>query len=134
MSASDLMEDAVGDWVFGTLLSPVYLALFTSSTGLESGDATSEVQTSATAGYNRQACAISQTSTGATNVWSNSDAESFTASGSGWTDVTHFALCAGGTPGDNDIYVYGALDTTIANINDGDTINFAIGELDFDVG
>lgn len=137
MAKSDLASEAVADWLFGGLTPTVpgtwYLALFKSSTGLSTGGAAQEVQTSATLGYARQACALTQTSTGATVTYSNSAAETFTASGGAWADVTHVGLCASSTPGTNDVWIYGALTAPITNIGDGTSVTFAIGELDLDV-
>ena len=137
MAMSQLAREAVADWLLGgaspTIPSTYYLALFKLETGLTTGSAAQEVQTSATLGYTRPACALTQTATGATVTYSNSALETFTASGGAWSDVAWVGLCASSTPGTNDVWIYGALTAPITNIGDGSTVSFAIGELDLNV-
>lgn len=137
MAMSDLAEADVGSVYLGagstSRPATLYLALFKSATGLESGSAAQEVQTSATLGYNRQLCALTDDSSGGTVSFSNTAAETFTASGGAWSDVTHVGLCASGTPGTNDVWFYDALDSAITNIGDGSSVQFAAGALDIAV-
>lgn len=137
MAMSTLAREAVADWLLGgaspTKPSTYYLALFKSETGLATGQASQEVLASATLGYARQACAVTQTATGATVTYSNAAEEVFTASGGAWSDVTHVGLCNSSTVGTNDVWIYGALSAPITNIGDGSSITFAIGDLDLNV-
>ena len=121
-SFSDYLEDAVLDHVFNNtaLTSPttVYLALFTVAP-TDAGGGT-EVSGS---GYARQATAFGASSGGAI---ANTAAESFTASGGNFGNVVAvgiFDAVSGGNmlAWDN---------ITSATVNDGDTINFAIGAID----
>lgn len=138
MASSTLAKTAAGSVLVNggspTIPSTWYLALFKSETGLSTGSAAQEVQVTATAGYNRQAVALTDDSGGGITTYSNSAAESFTASGSAWADVHWVGLCASGTPGTNDVWYYAALPTPITNIGVGSTVNFAIGEIDIPVG
>jgi hypothetical protein len=136
---SDLAEAAIGENAINggseTIPGTWYLALFKSGaeSTLETGSAAQEVQTSATAGYNRQAMAISDDSSGGTISYSNAAAETFTASGSAWSDVYFVGLCESQTPGTDDVWYYGPLTTAITNIGDGSSVQFAIGEIDIPV-
>lgn len=124
MSAmSNYLEDALINAVLRntsyTSPATVYLSLHTADptdagTGAEiSGD-----------GYSRQACAFSAPSGGAT---SNSAEETFTASGGDWGTITHFGIWDASTNGN--LLFHGAL-TASRDVNDGETLTIAIGDLD----
>ena len=136
MAASNILKEDAVKHMFGiTTWTPGtwYVALFKSATGLATGSASQEVQTSATLGYARQAFAATWAGSGDPGSVSNTGAHNFAASGGAWADVTHVALCESSTPGANDIGPWLALDEAIVNINDGSTVDFAIGDLVFEV-
>lgn len=97
----------------------VYLALFTAAPG-EAGGGT-EV---AGSGYARQAVAFGAHSDG---VCSNTGAIAFTANGGNWGVITHVGIFDASSGGN--LLMYGPM-TNSRTINDGETLNFAIGEID----
>lgn len=121
-SFSDFLEDELLDHVFGgaAYSSPaaVHLALFTVAP-TDAGGGT-EVSGS---GYARQQTAFDVSSGGAT---ANTALESFTASGGNFGDVLAIGIFDAATVGN-----LLAWDTiTSATVNDGDTIEFAAGDID----
>lgn len=121
-SFSDYLEDAVLDHVFRNtaLTSPtnVYLALYTAAP-TDAGGGT-EVSGS---GYAREALTFGAASGGA---MSNTAAVSFTASGGNFGDVVAIGIFDASSAGN--LLAWDAI--TTATINDGDTLNFAIGDID----
>ncbi len=120
----DWAENAAMDWLMGGA-SPSrpttrHLALFTSATDDASGG--TELSTG---GYSRQAVTCGASSGGAC---SNTNALTFTASGADWAAITHAAI-HDASSGGNRLW-HGAL-TASKDLGDGDSIVFAIGELDF---
>ena len=102
----------------------VYLALFTAVTDAEAGTGT-EVSGG---GYARQAITFGAHSNGAV---SNSAPVSFTASGANYGTVTHAAIFDASSAG-NAISIIKALAVSRV-VNDGDTLTFATGDIDFTV-
>lgn len=100
----------------------VYLALFTAVSDAEAGSGT-EVSTG---GYARQAITFGAHSNGAV---ANSVAVSFTASGANYGTVTHAGIFDASSAG-NAISIIKALASSRV-VNDGDTLTFAIGDIDF---
>lgn len=98
------------------------VALFTADPG-EAGSMTNEVANAN--GYSRQSVTFSAASGGAT---SNSGAVSFTASGGNFGTVTHIGITDSATHQGGTMLMYASI--TSAAVNDGDTLNFAIGEID----
>lgn len=121
-SASDYLENAILNHVFRNtaLTSPatVYMGLFTVAP-TDAGGGTEVTG----GGYARQAVAFSAPSGGAI---SNSAIEEFTASGANFGTIVAFGLFDAPTAGN--LLAWGTI--TSATINDGDTLRFAIGDID----
>jgi hypothetical protein len=129
MSAlSDYAEKLLLDFLMtaGTATRPSarYIALYTAAPS-DSGGGT-EVSGN---GYSRQSATFAAASTpGGTT--SNSGAVSFTASGGSWGTITHMAIFDASTSGN--MLWHGAL-TASKTIGDGDTLEFAIGNIDLTI-
>lgn len=121
-SASDYLENAILNHVFRNtaLTSPatVYMGLFTVAP-TDAGGGTEVTG----GGYARQAVAFGAPSGGAI---SNSAIEEFTASGANFGTIVAFGLFDAPTAGN--LLAWGTI--TSATINDGDTLRFAIGDID----
>lgn len=121
-SFSDYLEDAVLDHAFRNtaLTSPttVYLALYT----VAPTDAGGGTEVSG-GGYARQSITFGAASGGA---MSNTAAVSFTASGANFGDVLAVGIFDALTVGN--LLAWDGI--TSATVNDGDTIEFAIGDID----
>lgn len=119
---SDYLENAVLDHVFRntayTPVATVYLALFTTAP-TDAGGGT-EVSGS---GYARQATAFGAASGG---TMSNTGAEAFTASGGNFGTIVAVGIYDASTAGN--LLAWKTI-TSVA-INDGDTLNFPIGDID----
>lgn len=118
-SENELLDHLLGTAAF-TMPTQVYAALLTAATDQEVPTLT-EVSGG---GYARQAVDFSAASGGAT---SNSNLVSWTASGANFGTVTHVALYDASTSGN--ALMVGAL-TASKTVNDGDSFQFAIGDLD----
>jgi hypothetical protein len=129
MSAlSDHAEKLVLDWLMtnGTATRPTawYLALYTSAPS-DSGGGT-EVSTG---GYARQSVTFDAASSpGGTT--SNTNAPSFTASGANYGTVSHVGIFDNSSGGN--LLWHGAM-TASKTVNDGDTLEFAIGDIDLTI-
>ncbi len=129
MSAlSDFSEKLLLDWLMtsGSATRPTawYVALYTAAPS-DSGGGT-EVSGN---GYIRKAVAFDAASTpGGTT--SNTGAVSFTASGGSWGTITHIGIFTAETGGN--LLWHGGL-TASKTVGDGDTIEFAIGNIDLTV-
>jgi hypothetical protein len=129
MSAlSDFSEKLLLDWLMtsGSATRPTawYVALYTAAPS-DSGGGT-EVSGN---GYVRKAVAFDAASTpGGTT--SNTGAVSFTASGGAWGTITHIGIFTAETSGN--LLWHGGLTASKA-VGDGDTIEFAIGNIDLTV-
>jgi hypothetical protein len=129
MSAlSDYSEKLLLDWLMtsGSATRPTawYVALYTAAPS-DSGGGT-EVSGN---GYVRKAVAFDAASTpGGTT--SNTGAVSFTASGGVWGTITHIGIFDAETSGN--LLWHGSLTASKA-VGDGDTIEFAIGNIDLTV-
>lgn len=121
-SFSDYLEDAVLDHVFRNtaLTSPtaVYLALYTAAP-TDAGGGT-EVSGS---GYARQAITFGAADGGA---MANTAAVEFTASGGNFGAVVAVGVFDASTAGN----LLAWDEITSATVNDGDTLRFAIGDID----
>lgn len=121
-SFSDYLENAVLDYVFRNTGAPtstnVYLALFTVAP-TDAGGGT-EVSGS---GYARQTITFGAAAGGAI---ANTGAVSFTASGGNFGSVVAVGIFDASTVGNMIAWD----DITSATVNDGDTINFPIGDID----
>lgn len=122
---SDYSEKLLLDWLMtsGAATRPTawFVALYTSAPS-DSGGGT-EVSGN---GYSRQSVAFAAASTpGGTT--SNTGAVSFTAAGGSWGTITHMAIFTASTGGN--MLWHGAL-TASKTVGDGDTLEFAIGNID----
>ena len=122
---SDYAEKLLLDWMMttGSATRPTawYVALYTAAPS-DSGGGT-EVSGS---GYSRQSVTFAAASTpGGTT--SNTGAVSFTASGGSWGTITHMGIHTASTGGN--LLWHGAL-TASKTVGDGDTLEFAIGNID----
>lgn len=121
-SFSDYLENELLDHVFAnaayTSPTTVYLGLYTVAP-TDAGGGTEVTG----AGYARQACAFDVAASGAT---ANSAAESFTASGGNFGNVVAIGIFDAVSAGN--LLAWDGI--TSATVNDGDTINFAIGAID----
>jgi len=126
MSAlSDHAENLLLNWLMttGTATRPTswYVALYTAAPS-DAGGGT-EVSGS---GYTRQSVSWG-TATGTGGTTDNSGAVSFTASGGSFGTVTHIGIFDASTGGN--LLWHGAL-TASKTVNDGDTLQFAAGDID----
>lgn len=126
MSAlSDHAENLLLNWLMttGTATRPTswYVALYTAAPS-DAGGGT-EVSGS---GYTRQSVSW-DTATGTGGTTDNSGAVSFTASGGSFGTVTHIGIFDASTGGN--LLWHGAL-TASKTVNDGDTLQFAAGDID----
>lgn len=119
---SDYLENELLDHVFRnaayTPAAAVYLGLFTAAPS-DAGGGT-EVSTG---GYAREAITFGAASGGAI---SNTSAVEFTASGGNFGTITHVGIFDAATTGN--LLAWKAI--TNVTINDGDTLNFPIGDID----
>ena len=121
-SFSDYLENAVLNHVFrnSALTSPTttYLALYTAAPT----DAGGGTQVTG-AGYARQAITFGAPSSGAI---ANTSAVSFTATGGNYGNVVAVGIFDASTAGN----LLAWDEITSATVNDTDTLNFAIGDID----
>lgn len=122
---SDYAEKLLLDFMMttGTATRPTswYVALYTAAPS-DSGGGT-EVSGS---GYSRQSVAFAAaTSPGGTT--SNTDAVTFTAAGGSWGTVSHIGIFDASTAGN--LLWHGAMIAS-KTIADGDTLEFAVGNID----
>ena len=126
MSAlSDYAEKLLLDYMMtnGSVTRPTawYIGLFTSATN----DSTGGTEVSGN-GYARQSVTFDAATT-TTGTTSNSNAPTFTAAGGNWGTITHIAIFDALTGG-NRLW-HGALAAS-KSIDDGDSLQFAIGNVD----
>jgi hypothetical protein len=125
---SDYAEKLLLDWAMttGSATRPTawYVALYTAAPS-DSGGGT-EVSTG---GYSRKAVTFGAASSpGGTT--SNTGAVSFTASGANYGTVTHIGIFDASTGGN--LLWHGAM-TASKTVNDGDTLEFSIGNIDLTI-
>ena len=124
---SDYAENLILNWLMkntGTAPSATYLALFTAAPS-DSGGGT-EVSGN---GYARQAVTW-DTASGTGGTTSNSTAETFTASGGSFGEVTHIGIFDAATSGN--LLWHGAM-TSSKTVADGDSLQFAAGAIDLTI-
>jgi hypothetical protein len=131
MSISNYAELELLDHIMGigAYSAPtVYIALCTADpTDAGTGASMNEVANSN--GYARVAIAADFGTPAAAGAVSNDGQIDFAAaSGGSWGTITHFALLDSGTHGAGNMLWYGALSAS-KTVEDGDTVNFAIGNL-----
>jgi hypothetical protein len=125
---SDYAEKLLLDWMMttGSATRPTvwYVALYTAAPS-DSGGGT-EVSGN---GYTRKSVSFSAASSpGGTT--SNSGAVTFTASGGNWGIISHIGIFDNSSGGN--LLWHGAM-TASKTINDGDTLEFAIGNIDLTI-
>lgn len=125
---SDHAEALLLDWLMttGSATRPTswYVALYTAAPS-DSGGGT-EVSGN---GYSRQSVTFdAATSPGGTT--SNTGAVSFTASGGNWGSITHIGIFDASTSGN--LLWHGSM-TASKTVNDGDTLEFSIGNIDLTI-
>lgn len=125
---SDHAEALLLDWLMTTdsVTRPTawYVALYTAAPS-DSGGGT-EVTGN---GYSRQSVTMaSATSPGGTT--SNTGAVTFTASGGNWGTITHIGIHDASTGGN--LLWHGTM-TASKTVNDGDTLEFSIGNIDLTI-
>lgn len=125
---SDYAEKLLLDWMMtnGSATRPTawYVALYTAAPS-DSGGGT-EVSGN---GYSRQAVTFAAASTpGGTT--SNTGAVSFTAAGGSWGTISHIGIFDASTSGN--LLWHGSM-TASKTIADGDTLEFAIGNIDLTI-
>jgi hypothetical protein len=129
MSAlSDYSEKLLLDWLMtnGSATRPTawYVALYTAAPS-DSGGGT-EVSGN---GYAREAVVFDAASSPA-GTTSNTGAVSFTAAGGAWGTITHIGIFDADTGGN--LLWHGGL-TAPKTVGDGDTLEFAIGNIDLTI-
>ena len=125
---SDYAEKLLLDWAMttGSATRPTawYVALYTAAPS-DSGGGT-EVSTG---GYSRQSVTFDAASSpGGTT--SNNNVVSFTASGANFGTVTHIGIHTASTGGQ--LLWHGAM-TASKTVNDGDTLEFSVGNIDLTI-
>lgn len=125
---SDYSEKLLLDWMMttGSATRPTawYVALYTAAPS-DSGGGT-EVSGS---NYSRQSVTFSAASSpGGTT--SNTNTVTFTASGGNWGTITHCGIFDAASSGN--LLWHGAL-TASKTVNDGDTLQFAISDMDLTI-
>ena len=134
-SASDFAENELLDHIMGVgsyTMPTVYIALCTADpTDAGTGASMNEVADSNA--YARVAIAADFGTPAASGTISNDGAIDFVAATGSWGTITHFALLDSGTHGAGNMLLHGALGTSKA-VGDGDTVSFAIGDLDITLG
>lgn len=122
---SDYAEKLLLDWMMttGSATRPTawYVGLFTSAPS-DAGGGT-EVSGS---GYARESVTFGAATSGG-GTTSNTGAVSFTASGGSWGTITHIGIFDASTAGN--LLWHGAL-TASKTVADGDTLEFATGNID----
>lgn len=122
---SDFAEKLLLDWMMtgGAATRPTswYIALYTAAPS-DSGGGT-EVSTG---GYSRKAVTFAPATSGA-GTTSNTNLVSFTASGANYGTITHMGIFDLASAGN--LLWHGAL-TAPKTVADGDTLEFAIGNID----
>jgi hypothetical protein len=125
---SDYAEKLLLDWMMtnGSVTRPTawYVALFTTATDDASGG--TEVSGN---GYSRQTVTFGAATSGSGTA-SNTDAPTFTAAGGNWGTITHIAIHDAATGG-NRLW-HGAMAAS-KTIEDGDSLQFAIGNIDLTI-
>lgn len=129
-AASDYLEAKLLDHSLATTAytkpTNVYVALFTTSTNLESGSLANEISTSGTAYARQQATfAAANTSTGAASI---SGTITFPTATANWGTVTSLAICDSATAGAANVLYWGNLDSSKL-IETGDTFQIQSGNL-----
>ena len=125
-AASDYLENKVLDHVLGNTAysqpAGLYLALFTSDTGLETNSPSSEVSTSGSA-YVRKAITFNAASSGSS---ASAATVTFDAATANWGTISHVAVMDASTSGN--VLFHGAV-TTSKTIEIGDTFQVSANNL-----
>jgi len=130
-SASDYLENKILEHIVGKVsfaMPTAYVALCTAAPGeAGSGAFISEVPNSGS--YARKATAGADWSSAVGGAISNANALSFVQATGSWGTITHFALMTSATY--NGGYMLTWSDLTVPkSVESGDTLQFAVGDLD----
>lgn len=125
---SDYAEKLILDWMMttGSATRPTnwYVALYTSAPS----DAGGGTEVSGN-GYARESVAFDAATSG-TGTTSNTGLVSFTASGGDWGSITHIGIHDAASAGN--LLWHGSL-AAAKTVNDGDSLEFAVGNIDLTV-
>lgn len=125
---SDYAEKLILDWMMttGSATRPTnwYVGLYTAAPS-DAGGGT-EVSGS---GYAREPVAFAAATSG-TGTTSNTGLVSFTASGGNWGSITHIGIHDAASAGN--LLWHGSL-AAAKNVDDGDSLEFAVGNIDLTV-
>lgn len=130
-SFSDYLENKLLDHIVGKTsftIPTVYIALCTADpTDAGTGASMNEVPN--TNSYARKSTAGGDWDVAAAGAIANAVAIEFAQASGSWGTITHFALVDSGTHGAGNMLAHGNL-TASKVVTDGDTVIFAIGDLD----
>lgn len=125
---SDYAEKLILDWMMttGSATRPTdwYVALYTAAPS----DAGGGTEVSGN-GYARESVAFDAATSG-TGTTSNTGLVSFTASGGDWGSITHIGIHDAASAGN--LLWHGSL-AAAKTVNDGDSLEFAVGNIDLTV-
>jgi len=128
-SFTDYLENKVLDHVVGktsfTMPSTVAVALFTAAPS----DAGGGTEVTNANNYARKTTAGADWTAASSGATSNANAITFNVPSGSWGTVTHFALMDSATHGAGNMLAWSAL-TTPQAIGSGNTVSFAVGDLD----
>jgi len=128
-SFTDYLENKVLDHVVGktsfTMPAVVAVALFTAAPS----DAGGGTEVTNANNYARKATAGTDWQAAASGATQNTAAITFNVPSGSWGTVTHFAIMDSATYGAGNMLMWSAL-TTPQAIGSGNTVSFAIGDLD----
>lgn len=131
--ATDYLEDAIAEHITGkTTFGAVtaFVGLATAAATPESGTVTEVTDAGA---YARKALS-GLMGTSSNGVIANTSAVTFTTASAAWPGpLTHAFLCDSGTHGGGNILAVTVLDDQTKTVGNGDTFEFAIGDLTFTV-
>jgi len=131
-SFSDYLEDAVLDHITGKSAlgfpTDVYVALCTADP-TDAGTGASMNEVTNANDYARVTMADTDWDASSGGATANATAITFTEASGSWGTVSHFAVLDSGTHGAGNMLFHGDLTASKA-VADGDTVSFAIGDLD----
>ena len=130
-SLSDYAENELLDHIMGVgalAMPTVYIALCTADP-TDAGTGASMNEVADANAYARLALAADFATPAASGAISNDGAIEFVAASGSWGTITHFAILDSGTHGEGNMLMHGELGAS-KTVGNGDTVTFAIGDLD----
>ena len=130
-SFSDYLEVELLDMIVGKTdytMPTAYLALCTADP-TDAGTGASMNEVADANAYARVTTDGDDWDAAASGATANAKALAFTAASGSWGTITHFALLDSGTHGEGNMLAHGDLTVSKA-ITSGDTVTFAIGDID----